>query len=95
MTSIDKLFIILSTNTEKLTLFSKKKIMSVIAKCMVFRLTDEEIIKEIQKEFPTNNMISQPMLSRMKKEIKERCIDFYNTIKKIKILFYIAMIEKY
>jgi hypothetical protein len=62
---------------------------------MVFRLTDQETIREIQREFPGKSMMSQPTLSRMKKEIKGRCVDFYNTIKKNQDSFLYLVLEKY
>ncbi|MGD9533466.1 MAG: hypothetical protein AB7V56_06840 [Candidatus Nitrosocosmicus sp.] len=79
-----------------MTLFvktEKELIISIVTRCMIFRFTDDEIIKEIQKEFPDKKVLSKPTLSRIKKEIKTRNMNYYDKLKKDQDLYLSLFIE--
>lgn len=69
--------------------------VSIVLRCMIFRFTDDEIMNEIQNEFPDRGTISKPTLSRIKKEIKTRNMNMYNSMKLTQDLFLSKVLEKY
>lgn len=81
-----------------LTLFNKldkEQITSIVLRCMIFRFTDNEIIDEIKRKFPDKGTMSKPTLSRIKKEIKTRNMNMYNSMKMTQDLFLSKVLEKY
>lgn len=82
----------------KLTSFTKlerEQMISIVLRSMIFRFTDDEIVKEIQKEFPDKITISKSTLSRLKKGIKTRNMKMYNSMKITQDLFLSKVLEKY
>lgn len=81
-----------------MTIFSKsekEELMSVVTRFMIFRFTDDEIIREIQKIFPDKGIISKPTLSRIKKEIRTKNMDYYDKLKKDQHFYLSLFLEKF
>jgi hypothetical protein len=81
-----------------LTVFSKSDIgnaKSLVARCMLLRYTDSEIIGEIQKLYPLKRNISQSTISRLKRQVKRDYLTHYKNIRKNKELFVYLVMEKY
>jgi hypothetical protein len=65
----------------KFTLAERQFVKSIVTSASIKRLTDKEIIEEVQKYFSDKEPVSREYLSKVRRSIKKDAFNWYNNLR--------------